>query len=96
MNGVAQFRLQIFVAENAANSVQAIANLRAICKTHLPERHEIEVINVFAQPQRALAEKILMTPTLVILEPGPTRRLVGNLSETAVVLRTLGIEQEAP
>lgn len=96
MNSAAQFRFQIFVAENAANSVQAIANLRAICKTHLPERHEIEVINVFEQPQRALAEKILMTPTLVILEPEPKRRLIGNLSETAVVLHAFGIEQVVP
>jgi circadian clock protein KaiB len=90
-----RFRFQLFVAESAANSVQAVANLRAICKAHLPEQHEIEVVDVFAQPKRALAERIFMTPTLVILAPGPTRRLVGNLSETTIVLDALGLETRA-
>ena len=91
MKACVSYRFQLFVAENAANSVQALANLRSICKLHLPHMHEIEVVDVFAQPQRALAEKIFMTPTLLVLQPGPTRRLVGNLSETATVLGMLGI-----
>jgi len=86
-----RFRFRIFVAENAVNSVLAVANLRAICKAHLPDQHEIEVVDVFNHPQRALAEKIIMTPTLVILEPAPVRRIVGNLSETPLVLNTLGL-----
>jgi circadian clock protein KaiB len=53
------------------------------------------VVDVFAQPKRALAERIFMTPTLVILAPGPTRRLVGNLSETTIVLDALGLETRA-
>ncbi|MBB1473825.1 MULTISPECIES: circadian clock KaiB family protein [unclassified Luteimonas] len=91
----AHFKFQLFVAENAANSVQALANLRAICRAHLPGRHEIEVVDVFVQPTRALAERIFMTPTLVILQPGAVRRVVGNLSETATVLQTLGLESSA-
>lgn len=90
-----RFMFQLFVAEDAANSVQAVANLRAICKSHLPDSHEIEVVDVFAQPRRALAEKIFMTPTLIIVQPGPTRRLIGNLSETTTVLQTLGLGSPA-
>ena len=92
MKDAVRFVFQLFVADNAANSVQALANLRAICKTHLPQRHEIEVVDVFAHPHRALTEKIFMTPTLIVVQPGPARRLVGNLSETTTVLRTLGLE----
>ena len=88
------FMFQLFIADNAANSVQAVANLRAICKAHLPDCHEIEVVDVFAEPLRALTEKIFMTPTLIIMQPGPTRRLVGNLSETSTVLQTLGLEAQ--
>lgn len=95
MTEIVRYKFQLFIADNAANSVQAVANLRAICKTHLPDRHDIEVVDVFAQPKRALAEKIFMTPTLIILQPGPTRRLVGNLSQTATVLHALGLELSA-
>ena len=90
-----RYVFKLFVAENAANSVQAVANLRAICRTHLPDAHEIEVVDVFLQPGRALAEKIFMTPTLVVIAPGPARRLVGNLADTAVVLGALGVEVPA-
>jgi circadian clock protein KaiB len=95
MKDTVRFKFQIYVADNATNSVQAVANLRAICKAHLPEQHEIEVVDVFAQPKRALVEKIFMTPTLVVVEPLPARRLVGNLSETHLVLQTLGLDPDA-
>jgi circadian clock protein KaiB len=95
MKDTVRFKFQIYVADHATNSVQAVANLRAICKAYLPDQHEIEVVDVFAQSKRALGEKVFMTPTLVVVEPLPARRLVGNLSETQVVLRTLGLEPDA-
>jgi KaiB domain len=33
-----------------------------------------------------------MTPTLVKLAPAPARRIIGNLSQTGVVLQALGLE----
>jgi circadian clock protein KaiB len=89
------FKFELYVAAQASNSAQAVANLRQICRTHLPRRHEIEVVDVFEQPARALAKKIFMTPTLVLVSPDPVRRLVGNLSDTPVVLQTLGLEESA-
>lgn len=95
MKDTVRFKFQLYVADNAANSLQAVANLRAICKSHLPGMHEIEIVDVFAQPNRALLEKIFMTPTLVVVEPKPKRRLVGNLGETRLVLDTLGLGSDS-
>lgn len=88
------FLFQIYVADGAVNSLQAVADLRAICRTYLPDRHEIEVVDVFTQPLRALADRIVMTPTLVVLAPPPLRRIIGSLSDTEVVLRGLGLEAQ--
>lgn len=82
---------RLYVADEALNSVQAIANLTAICREYLPNRFEIEVVDVFQEPARALAEKIFMTPTLIRLAPAPLRRIVGNLSQTDTVLQVLGL-----
>lgn len=87
-----RYRFQLFVADQALNSVQAVANLHALCETYLPNRYEIDVIDVLRQPERALAEKVFMTPTLLKLEPGPAQRIVGNLSRTDIVLQCLGLE----
>jgi circadian clock protein KaiB len=69
-----------------------VANLTALCQAYLKDRHAIEVVNVFREPKRALADGILMTPTLVKLAPSPApRRIVGTLSQTHPVLQALGL-----
>jgi circadian clock protein KaiB len=86
------FKFRLYVAADTLNSAQAIANLNALCRAHLMGRHEIEIVDVFEEPQRALAENIRMTPTLLKLEPSPARRIVGSLSNTQLVLDMLGLE----
>jgi circadian clock protein KaiB len=87
-----KYKFQLYVAQGTQNSAQAIANLSDICRTHLPGRHKIEVVNVFAQKERALAENIRMTPTMIKLSPCPAQRIVGNLSQRTQVLQALGLE----
>jgi circadian clock protein KaiB len=94
-NRAVSYKFQLYVAGDAQNSVQALANLKALCRTHLPDRHEIEIVDVFKDPRRALAEGVFMTPTLVKLTPPPVRRIVGALTQTQVVLQALGLEREA-
>jgi circadian clock protein KaiB len=85
------FKFQLYVAADSQNSTQATANLQAICRQYLPGRHEIEIVDVFREPQRALAEDIRMTPTLLKISPRPARRIIGTLSQTQRVLDTLGL-----
>jgi circadian clock protein KaiB len=92
MNRDAHFKFRLYVAGDAQNSAQAIANLTALCRAHLPDRHEIEVVDVFKEPKRALADGILMTPTLIKLAPSPVRRIIGTLSRTQTVQQALGLE----
>lgn len=96
MNRLAKFKFRLYVAGDALNSAQALANLRALCLEHLPNRNEIEVVDVFREPKRALADAIFMTPTLVKLSPSPVRRIVGTLSQTQPVLQALGLEALTP
>ncbi len=86
-----RFRFRLYVAGEAPNSAQARANLFALCEAHLPGRHDIDVVDVFAEPERALADGIFMTPTLLKLSPSPSRRIVGTLHQTQPVLRALGL-----
>lgn len=82
-------RLRLYVAGNAPNSLTAVANARSICEEHFSSRHELEIVDLLAHPQRALADGIIVTPTLLKLSPAPAQRLIGNLSDTKRVLLTL-------
>jgi circadian clock protein KaiB len=90
-----KFRFRLYVADHTQNSVRAVANLAAICREYLPGRHEIEVVDIFKEPKRALADGILMTPTLIKLAPAPVQRIVGTLSEAQTVLEALSLDQRA-
>jgi circadian clock protein KaiB len=90
------FKFRLYVAGDAENSAVAVANLTALCRARLPKRHEIEVVDVFREPARALDDHILMTPTLVKMSPPPTRRIVGTLSRKEVVILALGLDAASP
>jgi circadian clock protein KaiB len=91
MSRGALYTFRLYVAGDAQNSAQAIVNLNALCREHLPNRHAIEIVDVFREPKRALRESIFMTPTLIKLGPHPVRRIVGTLSQTQPVLHALGL-----
>jgi len=90
------FKFRLYLAGDALNSAQALANLSAFCREHLPDRHEIEVVDVFREPKRALADSIFMTPTVIVLAPPPVRRIVGTLSHTLTMLLALGLDPHVP
>jgi circadian clock protein KaiB len=85
------FKFRLYIAGDAANSALAIANLGALCRVHLLDRHEIEVVDVFREPRRALDDAIFMTPTLLKLGPHPPVRIIGTLSQSQPVLHALGL-----
>lgn len=86
-----EFRL--YVAGEAPNSQQAIANLHTFYRRYLADRHHIEIVDVLQHPQRALDEGILLTPALIIRSPGPLRTLIGNLSKPDVLRRALNLPE---
>ncbi|MGE0490509.1 MAG: circadian clock KaiB family protein [Vulcanimicrobiota bacterium] len=94
METEAEVVLTLYVAGSGARSSKTIANLRRICEQHL-DRHQLEVVDVRENPQRAEDEMVLMTPTLVRQSPGPQRRVVGDLSDTEAVLFGLDLSSSS-
>jgi circadian clock protein KaiB len=86
-------RLRLYVTGSAPNSIAALANLKAV-RAALAE-HEVEIIDVLERPERALADDVLVTPTLLKLAPRPSCRIVGDLSDIHHVLSSLGIVEGA-
>jgi circadian clock protein KaiB len=84
--------LRLYVAGNAPNSLRAIANVKALCDEHFAARHELEIVDLLKDPKRALADGIIVTPTLLKLAPLPVQRVIGNLNDTNQVLQALASE----
>jgi len=82
----------LYIAGKAPNSVKAVANLRAICRRYLKDGYKLEIVDVCEHPLRALADGVIVTPSLAKVSPGPASNVIGNLSDTGSVLAALGLQ----
>jgi circadian clock protein KaiB len=87
----ASLKLRLYIAGDAPNSVQAIANARLICDAHFADG-QFEIVDLLEHPLRGMADGIIVTPTLVRLLPLPVQRVIGNLSDTTKVLLALSVK----
>jgi circadian clock protein KaiB len=85
------YKLRLFVTGSTARSSRAIGNTRRICEQHLKGNYELEVIDVYANPEATRDLQIIATPTLVKLLPEPLRRIIGDLSNEMQVLSGLNL-----
>lgn len=83
--------MRLYVASSAPNSLLAIANLKSICQEFLDGNFSLEIVDVLDEPLRALADGIVVTPSLAKLSPSPVTRIAGNLSDRGSVTRSLGL-----
>jgi circadian clock protein KaiB len=90
-----RFVLQLYVTGSTARSLGAIGAVRSICEQHLAGRYDLQVIDIYQQPQLARDGQIIAVPTLVRQEPKPLRRIVGDMSDRARVLAGLGLAAAA-
>ena len=84
-------RLRLFVTGSTIRSRRAIENLRRICAAELAGKVELEVVDIYQQPELAERHQIIAAPTLIKLLPLPVRRIIGDLSDTERVLRGLDL-----
>ena len=86
----AKYILRLYVTGSSERSLKAVYNLKKICEEHLPD-YDLEVIDIYKNPQAARDEQIIAAPTLVKKLPRPLRKFVGDLSNTKKILVGLDI-----
>ena len=88
-----KYILRLYITGTTSRSIQAITNLKKICRDYLEGRYELEVIDLFQHPGLAKDEQIIAAPTLIKKLPLPFRRIIGDMSNKEKVL--LGLDLKA-
>jgi len=83
--------LRLFITGILPNSVRAVKNINAICEQYLKGRYELEIIDIYQQPSLSLTENIIAVPVLIKKFPLPEERVIGDLSDTKMVLKELNL-----
>ena len=85
------FKLRLFVTGTSQRSQKAIQNIKQICEDHLQGKYELEIIDLYEDPDLARQYEILAVPTLLKELPPPLRKVIGDLSEEDEVLAGLDL-----
>jgi circadian clock protein KaiB len=86
-----RYILKLYVTGMTTRSAHAIENLQTFCEKHLAGRYELQIIDVYQQPELTRSEQIVAIPTLIKKLPLPLRRLIGDMSDEERVLVGLDI-----
>jgi circadian clock protein KaiB len=89
--GGSEYQLRLFVTGHTQKSVKAVQNIKRLCEQHLHGRYDLEVVDLYQQPELAAQHQLVAAPTLVKMLPLPLRKMIGDMSDTGVVLAGLGI-----
>jgi circadian clock protein KaiB len=76
---------RLYIAGSSERSLRAVKKIKEICEKELQGLYTLEIIDLYQQPARAIADQIVAAPTLVRRLPEPVR-LVGDLSDDAKVM----------
>lgn len=90
----AKYIFRLYVSGSSTRSLRAIYNLRKLCEEYLQDDYELEVIDIYKNPDAAREEQIIAAPTLVKQLPQPLRRFIGDLSNTKKLLVGLDVSEE--
>ncbi len=88
-----KYRLRLFITGITPQSSRAVANIKKICEEHLKGRYELEVIDLYQQPELAKGEQIIAVPTLIKKLPLPLRRIIGDMSGTERIIAGLDLKE---
>ena len=89
-----RFVLRLFVTGMTPRSTRAIRAVRELCESRLKDRFELEIVDVYQQPQLIQDEQIVATPTLVKYHPAPLRRIIGDMTDRHRLCCGLGLASE--
>lgn len=90
-----KYFLRLYVAGATARSRQALRRVYQLCEAELKDNYQLEVIDVYQQPELARENQIVATPTLVKEYPRPVRRFIGNLLHTTGLFGALELPAKA-
>ena len=83
------FRCFLFVAGDEYHSRVAKKNLDRFYTTHQSRLCEVQVVDVFQRPEKALEHGIFLTPTLLKISSDDRKVLIGSLDNKTELHRFL-------
>src|SRR5688500_2796050 len=86
--------LRLYVEGNAPNSIEATRHLAALLPSCDPGAYVLEIIDCLTEPARSLEDGIIVTPTLLKMDPQPRATVIGSLGDRNDLRAAIGLGDE--
>ncbi len=83
--------LQLYVSGMSQKSMEAIENIKRLCDEYLNDTFDLEIIDLYKNPEVASQQQIVFSPSLVKQLPLPKKTLIGTFSDKEKTIKGLGI-----
>jgi circadian clock protein KaiB len=83
--------LQLYVSGMSPKSLEAIQNIKRLCDENLKDAFELEIIDLYKNPELASERSIIFSPSLIKQLPLPKKTLIGTFTDSEKVIKALGI-----
>lgn len=84
--------LKLYISGNTARSSFAVHQLKSVCEKYLSGAYSLQIIDIYQHRSAARDDRIVAVPTLLKLDPGFSKRLIGDLSDLTKLKVFLGID----
>ncbi|MCB1876894.1 MAG: hypothetical protein KDH88_13055 [Chromatiales bacterium] len=91
-----QLELTLYLAHQTAETDRLVDELKLNLEAKLPGQWRLEVVDVVAMPELALAHDVFATPTLVRTAPEPVVKVLGSLAKIKEASITITIDPQHP
>ena len=86
-----RLQLTLFVSGASPTSIRAVQRLRDLCDKNCPAGYDLEIVDIYQQPEKVASAGVVAVPTLIKELPLPVRVLVGGFTDRPRVLAALGL-----
>lgn len=84
--------LQLYVTGMSPRSMEAIENVRHLCDNNKDTILNLEIIDLYKNPEAAGQQQIIFSPTLIKVAPLPRKTIIGTFSDFDKVKKILGLK----
>lgn len=88
---MSQHAFTFFIAGGTDLANRALTNFERLIRPRLERDCQLTVIDILKEPRKAREHRVIATPMLVRNQPEPVVKILGDLSQDAVILAQLGL-----
>lgn len=86
-----KYRFKIYLVEKSPGSQDLINRITSLFNRKLRNNYSLEIIDIIKNPEVAVKNDILASPTLLKEHPLPSQRIIGNIKDEKTLITMLNL-----